>query len=65
MVCFTKVRPPGNLYIILSDICPRTDKNVEEEVKLLLSLPPMRELDLPETAGGPARRLRKKLGLEA
>ncbi|KAF9566121.1 glycerol-3-phosphate dehydrogenase [Agrocybe pediades] len=40
-------------------------KNTRDAVKDLMELPPSRELELPPTAGGPARRLMNKLGLEA
>jgi hypothetical protein len=33
-------------------------------VKELMNLPPSRELELPPTAGKPARQLMRKLGLE-
>jgi len=39
-------------------------KAVEETVFALKSLPPVRELELPEKAGEPARRLMHKLGIE-
>jgi len=39
-------------------------KQVLEAVTGLMSLPPSRELELPEKAGGPVRRLMQKLGLE-
>ena len=39
-------------------------KNVEERARDLMSLPPIKELDLP-CAGKPARRLMAKLGLAA
>jgi len=37
--------------------------DVEEKVKSLLCLPPIRELDLPDQTGRPAQRLLGKLGL--
>jgi len=40
------------------------DMNVEERARDLLSLPPLKELDLP-SAGKPARTLMRKLGLTA
>ncbi|KAG6821383.1 hypothetical protein H0H93_014180 [Arthromyces matolae] len=39
-------------------------KDAKTAVKELMSLPPSRELELPPTAGGPARQLLRKLGLE-
>ena len=41
-----------------------SDKAVGEAMTELMMLPPTRELDLPKKAGGPARRLKMKLGLE-
>jgi len=38
--------------------------DVEEQAKLLLSLPSGPELDLPETVGAPARKLMRKLGVD-
>ncbi|TFK56570.1 NAD-dependent glycerol-3-phosphate dehydrogenase [Heliocybe sulcata] len=38
-------------------------KNLQETVQGLMSLPPLRELDLPEQAGGPVKRLMQKLAL--
>lgn len=38
-------------------------KDTRTAVKELMALPPTKELDLPPTAGGPARQLLKKLGL--
>ncbi|KAA1468055.1 glycerol-3-phosphate dehydrogenase [Dentipellis sp. KUC8613] len=38
-------------------------KDVEERARWLMSHPPIRELELPETAGGPVRVLLRKLGL--
>ena len=40
-----------------------TDADVAEKAKELMSLPPLRELDLPESTGKPAQRLLKKLEL--
>ncbi|PPQ64490.1 hypothetical protein CVT26_002029 [Gymnopilus dilepis] len=40
-------------------------KDTRVAVRELMELPPSRELELPPTAGGPARRLLAKLGLEA
>ena len=42
---------------------PFTGKDTQQAVRELMELPPSRELELPPTAGGPARRLLKKLGL--
>jgi len=39
-------------------------KQVQEAMIELMNLPPSRELELPEKAGGPVRRLMQKLGLE-
>ncbi|KAH9951024.1 NAD-dependent glycerol-3-phosphate dehydrogenase [Amylocystis lapponica] len=39
------------------------DKNVEERAKLLMSLPPIPELDIPDQTGRPAHRLLRKLKL--
>lgn len=39
------------------------DQNVAERAKMLMALPPIRELDLPDSAGRPAHRLLKKLEL--
>lgn len=39
-------------------------KNVEDRARWLMSHPPIRELELPEKAGGPTRNLMKKLGLD-
>ncbi|KAI0322165.1 glycerol-3-phosphate dehydrogenase [Amylostereum chailletii] len=39
-------------------------KQVAEEARILMEHPPMRELELPEQAGGPVRSLMKKLGIE-
>jgi hypothetical protein len=41
-----------------------TGHEVGETVNGLMNLPPSRELELPEKAGGPARRLKQKLGIE-
>jgi hypothetical protein len=40
-------------------------KDVKTAMRELMELPPSRELNLPETAGGPARKLLEKLGLDA
>jgi len=40
-------------------------KDTRQAVRELMELPPSRELELPPTAGGPARRLLTKLGLTA
>ncbi|KAJ7293096.1 glycerol-3-phosphate dehydrogenase [Mycena rebaudengoi] len=40
------------------------DKETKTAVRELMDLPPSRELELPPTAGGPARQLMEKLGLE-
>ncbi|KAF9040411.1 glycerol-3-phosphate dehydrogenase [Hymenopellis radicata] len=39
-------------------------KDIQTAVRELMELPPSRELELPPTAGGPARHLLEKLGLE-
>ncbi|THV07618.1 glycerol-3-phosphate dehydrogenase [Dendrothele bispora CBS 962.96] len=39
-------------------------KDVKTAMRELMELPPSRELNLPATAGGPARKLLQKLGLE-
>ncbi len=39
-------------------------KDTRDAVKELSELPPSRELELPPTAGVPARRLMEKLGLD-
>ncbi|KAJ2932267.1 hypothetical protein H1R20_g4840, partial [Candolleomyces eurysporus] len=39
-------------------------KDTKLAVRQLMELPPSRELELPPTAGGPARQLLRKLGLE-
>lgn len=39
-------------------------KDVQTAVRELMELPPTKELDLPPTAGGPAKQLLKKLGLD-
>ncbi|KAG6911594.1 hypothetical protein DXG01_011897 [Tephrocybe rancida] len=39
-------------------------KDTRVAVRELMELPPSRELELPPTAGGPARQLLRKLGLE-
>ncbi|KIY63024.1 glycerol-3-phosphate dehydrogenase [Cylindrobasidium torrendii FP15055 ss-10] len=39
-------------------------KDIRDAVKELMELPPSRELELPPTAGGPARHLLEKLGLD-
>ncbi|TFK36907.1 glycerol-3-phosphate dehydrogenase [Crucibulum laeve] len=39
-------------------------KDTQAAVRELMQLPPSRELELPPTAGGPARQLLRKLGLE-
>ncbi|KAF5385453.1 hypothetical protein D9757_005429 [Collybiopsis confluens] len=39
-------------------------KNILTAVRELMELPPSKELDLPPTAGGPAKKLLKKLGLD-
>ncbi|KAI0931827.1 hypothetical protein AcV5_004780 [Taiwanofungus camphoratus] len=41
------------------------DEDVEEKAKTLMSLPPIRELDLPDHAGKQARRLLQKLKLDS
>jgi hypothetical protein len=38
-------------------------KDTQDAVRELMELPPSRELELPPTAGGPARQLLRKLGL--
>ncbi|KAJ6504381.1 glycerol-3-phosphate dehydrogenase [Mycena vulgaris] len=40
-----------------------TDKTTKSAVRELMDLPASRELELPPTAGGPARQLMEKLGL--
>jgi hypothetical protein len=45
-------------------IFPASDKETKTAVRELMDLPPSRELELPPTAGGPARQLMEKLGLE-
>ncbi|KAF8973611.1 glycerol-3-phosphate dehydrogenase [Flammula alnicola] len=40
------------------------EKDTRLAVRELMELPPSRELELPPTAGGPSRRLLKKLGLD-
>ncbi|EPQ60497.1 glycerol-3-phosphate dehydrogenase [Gloeophyllum trabeum ATCC 11539] len=40
-------------------------KDLQGTVRGLMSLPPLRELDLPAQAGGPVKRLMQKLGLSA
>lgn len=40
-----------------------TDADVAEKAKELMSLPPLRELDLPASTGKPAQQLLKKLEL--
>lgn len=40
-----------------------TDVDVAEKAKELMSLPPLRELDLPACTGKPAQQLLKKLEL--
>ena len=40
-----------------------TDADVAEKAKELMSLPPLRELDLPASSGKPAQQLLKKLEL--
>ncbi|KAF6766601.1 glycerol-3-phosphate dehydrogenase [Ephemerocybe angulata] len=40
-------------------------KDTKVAVRELMELPPSRELDLPPTAGGPARRLLTKLGMDS
>lgn len=42
----------------------RTGKDTRLAVRELMELPPSKELELPPTAGKPARRLMRKLGLE-
>lgn len=39
-------------------------KDIQVAVRELMELPPSKELDLPPTAGGPARKLMQKLGLK-
>ncbi|KAF5385171.1 hypothetical protein D9615_001347 [Tricholomella constricta] len=39
-------------------------KDTRAAIRELMALPPSRELELPPTAGGPARQLLRKLGLE-
>jgi len=41
-----------------------TGKDTRDAVRELSELPPSRELELPPTAGVPARRLMAKLGLD-
>ena len=40
-----------------------SDKRAQTAVQELMDLPASRELELPPTAGGPARELMEKLGL--
>lgn len=41
------------------------DKATKTAVQELMDLPASRELDLPPTAGGPAKQLLEKLGLSS
>ncbi|KAI0034141.1 glycerol-3-phosphate dehydrogenase [Vararia minispora EC-137] len=45
------------------DVLYGAGKNVDTAVRELMEMPPSKELDLPEQAGTPLRRLMKKLGL--
>lgn len=42
----------------------RVGKDLHEGIQELMCRPPSRELDLPEKAGEPAKRLMQKLGLD-
>ena len=52
------ISPTNKLTVIIAG------HEVGETVNGLMNLPPSRELELPEKSGGPARRLKKKLGIE-
>jgi hypothetical protein len=54
----------GHKDAIIVLIVLRSGKEVEKTVFALKSLPPSRELELPEKAGGPGRRLKQKLGID-
>jgi len=41
------------------------DKDARVAVRDLMELPPSKELELPPTAGGPARRLLAKMGMDS
>lgn len=42
----------------------RSGKDARTAVRELMALPPSKELELPPTAGGPAKKLMEKLGLD-
>jgi hypothetical protein len=46
------------------DFNQHAGKDARVAVRELMELPPSKELELPPTAGGPARQLLRKLGLE-
>lgn len=54
-----------NCYVAIpNSFIDFTGKDTFDAVKGLSELPPSRELELPPTAGAPARRLVTKLGLD-